>query len=140
MKQLIMVFVAAALLGGNGLAQERRQAATKGDSIATWHGYLVDAKSAQEWVKSQEVAMKNAAEYTTETALKDESRASGYGIITEGKWLKFDKAGDDQVAKFLKATTQVKGIMITATGTLDGNTLTVTSLKEPLQVGPSSPR
>ena len=130
MKQLMLLFVAFALLGGSALAQEVRPSMAKDDSTHSWHGYLVDAKSAPELVKNADMAMKNAAEYSKETAMKSENRASGYGIITAGKWLKFDKGGNEQVASFLKSTKQEKGLMVTVNGKLDGDILVVTSIQE----------
>ncbi len=138
MKRLILLFFAAAVVGGYAFAQEVRQDTAKGKPLDSWQGSLVDAKSAPDIVKDPTMAMKNAADYTRATALMDVSRTSGYGLVTAGKWLKFDTAGDQQVADFLKTTMQSKGIMVTVTGRLDGEVLTVSSIKEAAAVDTSS--
>jgi hypothetical protein len=61
-------------------------------------------------------------------ALKCES--SGYGIITsDKKYLKFDAAGNKEVAAALKASTKKDHLRADVTGEVEGDTLKVTSVK-----------
>ncbi len=129
MKQLMMLIIAAVVFGGSAIAQESKQVMTKEKAPSTWQGYLVDAASAQAMLKSPESAMKSASEYTRETAMKEANRTSGYGILTGGKWLRFDEAGNTKAAEFLKTTDQVKGILVTISGSLNGDELAVESIK-----------
>ncbi|OFV80259.1 MAG: hypothetical protein A2Y78_10645 [Acidobacteria bacterium RBG_13_68_16] len=55
---------------------------------------------------------------------------SGYGVLTsDGTWLKFDKAGNDEALKALKATQKMNGIRVTVTGELTGDMIKVATLK-----------
>jgi len=57
---------------------------------------------------------------------------SGYGILTtEGKWLKFDKAGNEKALAALKETTKTDHIRVNVTGTLKNDTIDVTELTIP---------
>jgi hypothetical protein len=55
---------------------------------------------------------------------------SGYGVLTsDGTWLKFDKKGNDEALKALKATKKENGIRVTVTGERTGDTIKVATLK-----------
>jgi hypothetical protein len=55
---------------------------------------------------------------------------SGYGVLTsDGTWVKFDKKGNDEALKALKATTKVNGIRVTVTGERTGDMIKVATLK-----------
>ena len=54
---------------------------------------------------------------------------SGYGLMTsDGKYLKFDEAGNTKALAALKATTKEKDLKATVTGTKDGDTIKVESV------------
>jgi hypothetical protein len=105
---------------------------------STWVGYLVDTKYAAQIASNPASAKEQAAEYTRAQALQAEQ--SGFGIIAEGQWLKFDEQGNKLVAGLLKKTTTEKGIMVAVTGSLNGDALTVTSLEEYKATDPRYPR
>ena len=55
---------------------------------------------------------------------------SGYGALTsDGTWLKFDKKGNDEALKALKATKKENGIRVTVTGERTGDMIKVATLK-----------
>jgi hypothetical protein len=55
---------------------------------------------------------------------------SGYGVLTsDGTWVKFDKKGNEEALKALKATTKENGIRVTVTGERTGDTIKVATLK-----------
>ena len=55
---------------------------------------------------------------------------SGYGVLTsDGTWLKFDKKGNEEALKALKATKKEKGIRVTVTGEREGDSINVNTLK-----------
>jgi VCBS repeat-containing protein len=57
---------------------------------------------------------------------------SGYGIITaDGKWLKFDKAGNEKALEALKATDKKDHIRVNVTGEVKNGVLEVTQLSIP---------
>ncbi len=91
----------------------------------TLSGYLLDQMCGQE-IKDPA----KAKEHTRECALMDHCAASGYGIYVDGKLLKFDKAGSQPARTLLENSKKEKEIEVIAEGTLSGNVLTVTSLKE----------
>ena len=65
--------------------------------------------------------------HTRECALKCE--ASGYGIITDDKkFLKFDSAGNKEIAAALKASTKKDHLRVNVSGDVQGDTLKVTSI------------
>lgn len=55
---------------------------------------------------------------------------SGYGILTsDGKFLKFDKSGDDESLKLLKATDKKDHLRVTVDGDEKDGTIAVKSIK-----------
>lgn len=53
---------------------------------------------------------------------------SGYGILSEGQWLKLDQAGNQKALAALKATKKKDHIRVNVTGERQGDTIQVTSL------------
>ena len=54
----------------------------------------------------------------------------GYGILTaEGKFLKFDTAGNEKAAKALEATSKTDHLRATVEGTVSGDEIKVASVK-----------
>jgi len=66
--------------------------------------------------------------HTRDCALK--CAASGFGIITsDQKFLKFDEAGNKQITQELKASSKKDHLRVDVDGTVEGDTLKVTSVK-----------
>ena len=61
--------------------------------------------------------------HTTDCALKCEK--GGYGLIADGKYLKFDEAGNKQAAAALKETKKTDKLRANVTGELAGDTIKV---------------
>jgi len=56
--------------------------------------------------------------------------ASGYGIFTQdGKYLKFDKKGNEEVLSELKASVRKDSLRVDVAGDVEGDMLKVTSVK-----------
>lgn len=54
---------------------------------------------------------------------------SGYGLVTaDGKFVKFDEAGNAKALAALKATSKEADLKATVTGTMDGDVLKVESI------------
>jgi hypothetical protein len=69
----------------------------------------------------------NPDAHTRDCALKCEK--SGYGIITsDKKFIKFDAAGNDQVATALKASDKKDHLRVDVTGDVNGDSMKVTSV------------
>ena len=59
-----------------------------------------------------------------------ECEKTGYGVITADKqYLKFDAAGNQEIAAALKKSTAKEHLRVDVTGDVDGTTLHVKSLK-----------
>jgi len=56
---------------------------------------------------------------------------SGYGILENGKWIKFDQAGNEMALSALKATAKKDHIRVNVTGELTGDTIHVSKLSIP---------
>jgi len=64
--------------------------------------------------------------HTTECLLK--CAKSGYGILDNGQWLKFDKAGNDKALAALQATTHKDHVRVNVTGEKKGSVIHVSSV------------
>jgi hypothetical protein len=71
---------------------------------------------------------KNADAHPRACALK--CSASGYGIFTEdGKYLKFDKKGNEEILPQLKASDKKDHLRVDVTGEVEGDMIKVSSVK-----------
>jgi hypothetical protein len=95
----------------------------------TMQGYVVDAMCAK-GMAGKETTMKKAAGHTKDCALEKECAASGYGLFSEGTWYKFDAAGDKQAKEMIEKSSREKELAFEVSGTMSGDILAVTSLKE----------
>ena len=76
---------------------------------------------------SKEKVTKNPDAHPTSCALQ--CAKSGFGIVgADGKYLKFDQAGNDQVAAALKSTKKADHLRVTVDGELKGDTIAVKSV------------
>ncbi len=97
----------------------------------TIKGYLMDGMCATMAVsKGPEIAMAKAAKHSKSCALEDDCVASGYGVMSDGKFIKFDKNGDKKALTFVKKTDKQNHIMIEVTGTKEKDNFKVSSIKE----------
>lgn len=76
---------------------------------------------------SKEKVAKDPDSHPTSCAIQ--CAKSGYGIMADGKFLKFDQAGNDQVAAELKATKKADHLRVTVDGERKGDTIAVKSVK-----------
>ena len=108
MKRVWAVSVLAVAFGAMALAGE-------------WQGHLMDAMCAAK--------MKDkAASHKSKCALT--CAKSGFGLVTAGgKFVKFDEAGNAKALEALKGTSKEQDLMVKITGTLEGETIQVESLR-----------
>lgn len=86
-----------------------------------WQGHLMDAMCA---AKMKDKAAGHKAKCALSCA------KSGFGLVTaDGKYVKFDEAGNAKAQEALKGTTKEQDLMVKVTGTLDGETIQVESLR-----------
>jgi hypothetical protein len=84
----------------------------------SWTGHLIDANC-------------KAKEPTAHTAKCPIGCAGGgYGVLTtDGKFVKFDEAGNEKALAALKATKKEKDLKAKITGTLENDTIKVASVE-----------
>jgi hypothetical protein len=88
-------------------------------------GYLVDAKCANAHKGTLTIL---GSSHPTACAIG--CPTGEYGVVFEGMFIAFDGKASKKVAKLLSKTTVQKGLRVTARGTLEGDVLTVSNLKE----------
>jgi hypothetical protein len=94
-------------------------------------GYLVDQMCGKRMVMDDiKKSNAKAKRHTKECALDEGCSANGYGLVTGGKFYKFDAAGDVQAKEFLKNSSKEDNIKVEVIGTFDGETLNVQSIKD----------
>src|SRR5262249_20734364 len=77
-------------------------------------------------MKAMKEGQKAAAMHTRECALMPNCKASGYGVYTsDGKYLKFDAAGDEKASQALASTAKKDNLNVTVTGDIEGDTIKV---------------
>ncbi len=112
MKRLLLVMLAAMAI--SAFAAETKV-----------QGYLVDIACADE--EGQKPGF--GAKHTKDCLLMAECIRSGYGVLTDDKKvIKFDKAGNAQAKKFIDTLKKEKDIKVGVTGTVTGETMTVSKI------------
>lgn len=76
---------------------------------------------------SKEKVAKDPDAHPTSCALQ--CAKSGFGIMVDGKYLKFDEKGNEQIASELKATKKTDHLRVTVDGDRKGDTIAVKSVK-----------
>ena len=125
MKSLIAV---VAVLVGLALVGTPADASAKA-KVSTLKGYLVDASCATKLVK-KDYPMEKAAGHTRECALMEACAASGYGVVTGGKFVKFDDKGSRTAKDLLEKSTRKDHMYVEVSGEQKSGMLTVSSIKE----------
>ena len=75
----------------------------------TMKGYLVDKMCAIGMAKkAPDEAMAKAAKHTKSCALEESCQESGFGLMSDGIWYKFDDNGDKQALALLQKTRKEK--------------------------------
>jgi hypothetical protein len=89
-------------------------------------GYLVDIACSREDGSKPGFGSK----HTKDCLQMPDCAQSGYGVLTDdNKFLRFDKAGNDQAKKFITDLKKESDIKVTVTGTVNGNTMTVSKIE-----------
>jgi hypothetical protein len=131
MKKLVALVLFASLVVGAGYAQATKMEGKKQATVEAkkWHGYVVDAMCAKGMAKKDN-PMERAAKHTKDCALEEGCAASGYGLFSEGKYYKFDEAGDKLAKSAIEKSTQSRDLMFDVTGKMEGDKILVASLTE----------
>jgi hypothetical protein len=92
-------------------------------------GYLTDNACSARFAKADDPseAIKN---HTKKCALMPGCAKSGYSLLADGKWYKFDDDGNAKVAELLQNSKRDKGISVNVEGTVEGDKLSVKKITE----------
>ena len=94
----------------------------------TVKGYIVDVMCGGDMTGSD--AMAKAAKHERTCALKGSCAESGFGVMSDGKFYKFDDNGNTKAKSLLESSKKKSAPMAEVTGTIDGDKLAVSSMKE----------
>jgi hypothetical protein len=93
---------------------------------ATVKGYLVDMQCAREEGSRPDFGIK----HSKECLQMPECVNSGYGILTDDKKvIRFDASGNEQAKKFIADLKKTTDIKVTVTGTIAGESMTVSKIE-----------
>jgi hypothetical protein len=104
-------------------------ALAQGPKTVTLKGFVVDQMCAKTLAKKEGV-MEKAGGHTKKCALEEGCAESGFGLFSEGKYYRFDEKGSAKAKDLIEGSKREKELMFEATGSVDGDLLTVKSLKE----------
>lgn len=127
-----VIFLAISSLG---FAQQKMEKMGKTEKMEksehTMAGYMVDNACATKMEKAGATkAMEKAKNHSKDCALQDACKASGYGLMSHGKFYKFDEKGDKLASEYFDKTKKEKDFWVDVTGTMDGKTIKVESIKD----------
>jgi hypothetical protein len=125
MKKIIPLIAVLAVIATCVVAQAKKTDA----STVTLKGYVVDAVCGAAWAKRPNGAEK-AARHTKACALNEHCAAAGYGMFSEGTWVKFDAKGDQQAKGAIQKSKKERGHYFEVSGTLKSAIFQVASMRE----------
>ncbi|MFI5263831.1 MAG: hypothetical protein ACHQM6_04895 [Candidatus Kapaibacterium sp.] len=100
--------------------------AKKDPSPKTWSGYLMDKMCSKRMIGNHDKIVKHSKTCLTE----EECSSSGYGLMTDKKFIPFDAKGNEIAANYIKGSSKESDFQIEVTGSLKKNKLAVSDLKE----------
>ncbi len=131
MKRMFAALLSTALFVSLAAAQGHAAMGSHAMGTHTMKGYLVDQMCGKNMPKAgAEKAMQKAKRHTRECALEDDCAASGYGLVSGGKFYPFNDAGSKMAADYLKNTKKKSDIEVNVVGTMDGMTINVQAIHD----------
>ena len=73
--------------------------------------------------------VEKAAKHTVACALMESCKASGFGLVLEGRFLKFDPAGDEEAVKLLENAKVRENFRVEVTGEFSDTDVKVSGMK-----------
>jgi ABC-type branched-subunit amino acid transport system substrate-binding protein len=123
---LITLFSIAFIVAQEKMKTKEKQ--TKSHSIV---GYVVDKMCGEKMVMADvKKSDAKAARHTKDCALDEACSAEGYGLVTGGKFYKFDASGDIKGKEYLNATKKENNIKVEVIGTMNDEKLAVESIND----------
>jgi hypothetical protein len=120
MNRLLVLALALGLAAAPGAAQKKP---------VTIKGYVVDQMCAVSIGRKAD-PMARAAKHTRDCSFHPDCASSGFGIFADGTFTKFDAEGSAKALKALQVSKREKGMYYEVTGTMEGDQLTVSLLRE----------
>jgi hypothetical protein len=131
MKNLLAVILITIFFIALIIAQEKKVTKEKLTPTHLMTGYLVDKMCGERMVMIDvKKSDAKAARHTKDCALDETCSAEGYGLVTGGKFYKFDDSGDTKAKEYLKTTKKENNIKIEVTGTMNDEKLAVESIND----------
>lgn len=93
---------------------------------ATKTGFLIDAMCGEMNAKNAE----QAANHKVACALMPSCASSGFGIVSEGGFYKFDASGDEKAAQIAKGTQKMERLEVKVTGDFQEDSVKVSKIEE----------
>jgi hypothetical protein len=113
-----------------GYAQDKTEK-KETKSSHTMTGYLVDKMCGAKMSKlDQEKATEKAMKHSKDCALEDVCKEGGYGLMSNGKFFKFDENGDRLASEYFDKTKKEKDFLVDVRGSMDGDMMKVESIKD----------
>jgi hypothetical protein len=96
----------------------------------TVRGYILDAMCGDVLAKKQKDLMQKASKHTRKCGLAEACAASGYGVFTDGRWVKFDAEGNKLAKAALEKSTKERDLLFSVTGQMKDGLLAVATITE----------
>ena len=127
----LAVFALAFLFASVSLMAQEAKKETKSLSDKGYTGYADDKMCALGMVKTgPKVAREKAMKHTNACALEDDCAASGYGLVRDGQYFKFDEKGDKLADEYLQKTKKKRELLVDVKGTLEGEAINVAAIAD----------
>ena len=131
MNKLLVVILITAITSGFISAQDKKDSNGLHKHSRSMVGFLVDQNCGKGMVMDDvKKSDAKAARHTKECALDEACSAAGYGLVTGGKFYKFDTLGNRKAKEYLTATTKENNIKVEVIATMNGGELVVDSIKD----------
>lgn len=128
MKQVVTLSLVVLLAFSISPAKEHKAMTNKSHEMV---GYLVDQMCGKKMVmKDVKKSDAKAARHTKDCAFQDMCKESGYGLVSHGKFYKFDQQGDKQAEEYLNGSKKESNFKVEVNGTMDGDKIAVSSISD----------
>jgi hypothetical protein len=131
MKNLLIIVLVTIFMSVFISAQDKTDKKDLHSMSRSMTGYLVDQNCGKRMIMDDvKKSDAKAAKHTKDCALDETCKASGYGIVTCGKFYEFDDAGNKKAFDYLSATKKEDNIKVDVAGIMNGDKMSVESIKD----------
>ena len=120
------------LLATASLMAQGSKKETTTSTDKTYTGYVADKMCATGWVKSGDLKKitAKAMKHSRGCALEDDCQASGYGLVIDGKFYKFDEKGDKIAQEFFEKSKKKNDFLVDVKGSMEQERINVISIAD----------